>query len=84
MIRHTNWQPVYPGEERITYKDPVRADAESTSQEIIDIRRQLGPEEGARFDIQLQAEQRKLLQISRQALALQAIPIGNPDPAPKR
>ena len=50
MIRYINWQPVYPKEE-IAYEDPVRVETESTSQEIIDIRRQLGPEEGARFNI---------------------------------
>ena len=50
VIRHINWQPVYPKEE-IAYEDPVRAETESTGQEIVDIRRQLGPEEGARFDI---------------------------------
>lgn len=42
------------------------------------------PEEGARFDAQLQAEQRKMVEIGRQALVLQAIPIGNPDLIPKR
>jgi len=56
---------VYPEEERIPYKDPIRADAESTRQEITDIRRQIGPEEGARFDIQLQAEHLKMIEISR-------------------
>jgi hypothetical protein len=44
----------------------------------------MGPEEGARFDAQIQTKQLKILEIGRQALALQAIPIGNPDPAPKR
>jgi hypothetical protein len=44
----------------------------------------MGPKEGARFNIQLYREQRKMLAIARQAVILQAIPIGNPDPAPKR
>ena len=48
------------------------------------MRRQMGQEEGARFDAQMQAQQLKLLDIGRQLLTLQAIPIGNPDPAPKR
>ena len=43
----------------------------------------MGLEEGARFYVQVQAEQRKLLEIGRQAPVLQAIPIGNLDPAPK-
>jgi hypothetical protein len=44
----------------------------------------MGPEEGARFYAQVQAEQRKILEISRQALVLQAIPINHLDPAPKQ
>ena len=83
-IHSTNWQPQYPGEERIAYEDPLRADAESVGQEIIHIRRQMGPEEGVRYDAQLLGEHRKMVEIGKQALALQAIPIGNPDPVPKR
>jgi hypothetical protein len=41
------------------------------------------PEEKARFDRQIEAEQQKLLAISRTHLELQAFPIGNPDPVPK-
>jgi hypothetical protein len=44
----------------------------------------LGQEERARFDAQIASEHEKILGIGRQRLAWQAIPIGNPDPAPKR
>ena len=83
-IRHTNWRPRYPGDERITYEDPVRTAAESTALELASIRRQMEPEEGARFDAQLQNEQCKLLEIGKRVVALQTFPIGNPDAVPKR
>ena len=75
---------MYPEEKRIPYKDFIRVDAKSTRQEITDICRQVGPEEGARFNIQLQAEHLKIIEIGRRSLALQAIPISNSDPALKR
>ena len=42
------------------------------------------PEEGARFDAQLQNEQYKMMEISRRIVVFQAFPIGNPDAVPKR
>jgi hypothetical protein len=59
-IRHINWQPQYPGEEKIMYEDPVRVNTESTGQEITKLREQMGHEEGARFDAQIEVQQRKL------------------------
>ena len=47
------------------------------------LREQMEPEEKARFDRQIEAEQQKLLAIGRTHLELQALPIGNPDPMPK-
>ena len=41
-------------------------------------------EEGARFDAQLHNKQRKMLEIGRRTIALQAVPINNPDAVPKR
>jgi hypothetical protein len=49
----------------------------------MDLREQMEPEEKARFDRQIEAEQQKLLAIGRTHLELQAFPIGNPDPVPK-
>ena len=49
----------------------------------MDLREQMEPEEKARFDRQIEAEQQKLLAISRTYLELQAFPIGKPDPVPK-
>ena len=49
----------------------------------MDLREQMEPEEKARFDRQIEAEQQKLLAIGRTHLELQALPIGNPDPLPK-
>jgi hypothetical protein len=68
----------------MVYNNPASTSADATSRELTEIRRQMEPEEAARFDIQLDNEQRKMLAIARQAVTLQAIPIGNPDPAPKR
>jgi hypothetical protein len=42
------------------------------------------PEEGARFDIQVTEKRRKMLQIGKKAVALQELPIENPDALPKR
>ena len=50
----------------------------------MDLREQMEPEEKARFDRQIEAEQQKLLAIGRTHLELQALPIENPDPVPKR
>jgi hypothetical protein len=49
----------------------------------MDLREQMEPEEKARFDRQIEAEQQKLLAIDRTHLKLQAFPIKNPDPVPK-
>jgi len=49
----------------------------------MDLREQMEPDEKARFDRQIEAEQQKLLAIGRTHLELQALPIGNPDPVSK-
>ena len=77
-IRSTDWQPQASREEPVAYAEPMRAETESIGQEILDIRRHMGAEETARYDTQLQIEQLKMVEVGRQALALQAIPIGNP------
>jgi hypothetical protein len=41
-------------------------------------------EEGARFNAQVAEKRRKILQIGKKAVALQALPIGNPDALLKR
>jgi hypothetical protein len=40
------------------------------------------PEEKARFDRQVEAEQQKLIAIAQDHIELQALPIGNPDAVP--
>jgi hypothetical protein len=42
------------------------------------------PEEKARFNRQIEAEQRQLIAIGQGHLELQALPINNPDPVPTR
>jgi hypothetical protein len=69
-MRHINWQPQYPTEEADIYNAPAYKDAESTTQKLIEARRQIGLEEGARFDTQLYNEQRKMLAIAKRAVAL--------------
>jgi hypothetical protein len=49
----------------------------------MNLREQMEPEEKARFDHQIEAEQQKLPAIGHTHLELQALPIGNPDPVPK-
>ena len=82
-MHHNKLAAVIPRKEAIAYGDPFKANADFIGQEELDIRRKMGPEEGTRHNTQLQAQQCKMVEIGRQALALQAIPIGNPDPAPK-
>jgi hypothetical protein len=49
----------------------------------MDLREQMEPEEKARFDHQIEAEQQMLLAVGRTHPELQALPIGNPNPVPK-
>jgi hypothetical protein len=56
--------------EAIRYNDSASTGAAATSRELIEIRRQMGPEEVARFDAQLASEQRKMLAIAKQAVTL--------------
>jgi hypothetical protein len=58
------------GKERIMYDDPIGTNAESIGQKIINLRRQMGPGEGVRFNAQIQVKQRKLIEINKQAVVL--------------
>jgi hypothetical protein len=81
------WQPRHPRhleEEPQAYNEPARIEARSTSQTITELRDQMGLEEKTRFDRQVEAEQQKLIVITRDQVELQALPIGNPDANPKR
>ena len=60
------------------------ANIETLGRQIDEISEQLQPEERARFRRQREAEYLKLLIAGRQHLELQALPIGNPDPIPKK
>jgi hypothetical protein len=56
----------------------------STSQQIMELRDQMKPEEKARYTRQIEEDQQKLLKIGQQHLKLQQLPIGNPSRVPKR
>jgi hypothetical protein len=56
----------------------------STGQKIMELRDQMGVEEKARFTAQIEAVTRPLIAIGERHLELQKLPIGNPDPIPKR
>jgi hypothetical protein len=49
----------------MVYNNPASTSADATSRELTEIRRQMGPEKAARFNIQLDNEQRKMLAIAR-------------------
>jgi hypothetical protein len=74
-IQNTNWQPRYAEDQAQAYSEPIRVQAQSTGQAIMDLREQMEPEEKARFDRQIEAEQQKLLAIGRTHLELQALPM---------
>jgi hypothetical protein len=57
---------------------------ETPGREIDDIYEQLHPEERACFRRQREVEHLNLLTAGRQYLKLQALPIGNLDPTPKK
>jgi hypothetical protein len=75
---------VYAEEERQTYNEPGRQAMGSTGQKIMELRDQMGVEEKARFTAQIEAITRPLIDIGERHLQLQKLPIGNPDPVPKR
>jgi hypothetical protein len=78
VIRFTSWRPQHPEEEPIDYN-------RSTPTEYVRvIRNQLHGEERARSDRQLEAHHAQLAEIGKHHLATQKLPIGNPDPVPKR
>jgi hypothetical protein len=84
VVHQSNWQPRYPDEEQVEYLQPEMTDIETLGRQIDEISEQLQPEERARFRRQREAEHLKLLIAGRQHLELQALPIGNPDPIPKK
>ena len=65
------------------YDELVQVEARSTGQLLAELREQMEPEEKARFDRQVEAEQQKLIAIAQDHIELQALPIGNPDAVPK-
>jgi hypothetical protein len=65
------------------YDELVQVEARSTGQLLAELREQMEPEEKARFDRQVEAEQQKLISIAQDHIELQALPIGNPDAVPK-
>jgi hypothetical protein len=65
------------------YNELVQVKARSTEQLLAELREQMEPEEKARFDRQVEAEQQKLIFIAQDHIELQALPIGNPDAVPK-
>jgi hypothetical protein len=52
------------------YNDAAYISINFASRELIELRRQMGPEEGARFNVQLGSEQRKILAVAKQTLML--------------
>src|SRR5436853_2501456 len=83
-IHQPNWRPQYLDDEPVQYLQSETVEIETLGQEIDDICEQLHPEERAHFRRQREAEHLKLLTAGRQYLELQALPIGNPDPIPKK
>jgi hypothetical protein len=79
IIRFKEWRPQYPEEESIDYTA-----SSASTEDIWVIRNQLRSEEQTRFDRQLKASHEQLAEIARRHLAMQELPIGNPDPVPKR
>jgi hypothetical protein len=65
------------------YNELVQVKTRSTEQLLAELREQMEPEEKARFDRQVEAEQQKLISIAQDHIELEALPIGNPDAVPK-
>jgi hypothetical protein len=65
------------------YDELVQVEARSTGQLLAELREQMEPEEKARFDRQVEAEQQNLIAIAQDHIELQALPIGNPDAVSK-
>ena|SRR5436305_11257043 len=57
---------------------------EISSQRVVDLLAQMKPAERARYERQIQRTNEQLVEIGQRHLQLQALPIGNPDPVPKR
>jgi hypothetical protein len=87
IVRYKEWQPQYPEEEPIDYTAISTSAEDATSisaEDVWTIRNQLRGEEQTRFDRQLKASHDQLAEIGRRHLAMQKLPIGLPDPIPKR
>jgi hypothetical protein len=82
ITRYTGWQPSYPEAAVIDYRGTtITASSDHSVQALLD---RLNPEERGRFERQILRSNELLLQAGERHLELQALPIGNPDPAPKR
>jgi hypothetical protein len=64
------------------YRAPTQV--ESSELILANLRDQIKPEEKARFDRQVEAQNQKLITIGQGHLKLQALPIGLPDAVPTR
>jgi len=82
----SSWTPTIPTNHSETPSTAPSIAGDNNSlatYEISAIRRELQPEERRRFDAQIAREEAKLINIGRQHLRLQAIPIQQPDPNPR-
>jgi hypothetical protein len=73
------WQPISVDEIKVADTIARTSDFDVTS--ILD---ELNPEEATRFEQQVIAANDALIKLGRQRIEMQSLPLGKPDPAPKR
>jgi hypothetical protein len=78
IVRYTNWQPTYPDDVATGSMSP---ELTYSVEQLLGL---LGPEEKARFEHQILRSKVELEKIGKRHLEMQALPIGKPDPQPRR
>ena len=82
-IHTRDWQPRYPEQAPVNYISRDTLQISDSGQRLAELRDTLNIEEKSRFDAQIERSQLHLISIGERHRAIQDLPLGNPDPAPK-
>ena len=78
-----DWQPRYPEYAPVDYMSRGTLQISNSGQQLAELRDTLNVKEMSRFDAQIEGSQLHLINIGERHRAVQDLPLGNPDPAPK-
>ena len=78
-----DWQPRYLEQAPVDYMSRGALQISDSGQRLAELRDTFNVEEMSRFDARIERSQLRLISIGERHRAMQDLPLGNPDPAPK-